>query len=143
MRLGVALLLFGTCGLWAADRDILKAEANLEKRAEKALELANASITTARDAYNSSNFDKTRADLNEAAALTELAHESLKATGKHPRRSPKYFKKAELKIREMLRRLKNLETEFAVDDRAAVVEAERRMQQVHDELIAGIMGPKK
>jgi hypothetical protein len=127
----------------AGDLTAIKAETNLERRSDRALENADRSITVARDAYNAGKMSETKAALAETAESVQLSYESLVDTGKHPRQSPKHFKRAEVKVREMLRRLKNLESDFSVDDRGAVAQTEQRLQQIHDDLLNGIMSKKK
>ena len=139
--LGLWILAVTSC--LAVDLEAVKAEPNLERRSMKALELADASITAAREAFNKNEIKTALAALSNVTAGVEASQEALKATGKNPRRDPKHFKRAEMKIREMLRRLKNLEADLSVEDRPALVEVESKLQQVHDELIAGIMGKKK
>lgn len=123
--------------------ETIKSEPNLEKRSDRALENASRAIDTARQAYAAGDMDKTRQGLEEVRASVELSYQSLQETGKNPRRSPKHFKRAELQIREMLRRLRGLEDDFSVDDRALVQKVEQRLQEIHDELLTGIMTKKK
>jgi hypothetical protein len=140
---GLGLLMLALTSCLALDLEAVKAEPNLERRSAKALEFADASITAARAAYNRGEIKTAVAALGDVAAGVDASQGALKATGKNPRRDPKHFKRAEMKIREMLRRLKNLETDFSVEDRPALIEVESKLQQIHDELIAAIMGKKK
>jgi hypothetical protein len=123
--------------------DAIKAEPNLEKRSERALDNADREIDSARKAYAAGDLNSTRQALQNVRASVELSYDSLQETGKNPRRSPKYFKRAEVRIREMLRRLRGLEDEFSVEDRAPVQEVEKRLQEIHDDLLTGIMTKKK
>ena len=140
-RIAVALILAFVCH--AGELDGIKAEANLEKRSDRALEYANREISEARQAYSAGDLNKTREALDEARSAVELSYASLEATGKNPRRSPKHFKRAEMQIREMLRRLRGIEDEFSVEDRGLVQKVEQRLQEIHDELLSGIMTKKK
>lgn len=127
----------------AADLQLARAEPSLEKRSEKALVNANRALDEARDAYHAGDSQKTQTALQEVAESVKLSYESLSDTGKHPRSSPKYFKRAELGVRELLRRLKSIESDFAVEDRPSVVQTVLQLQQVHDDLMAGLMSKKK
>ena len=129
------------CG--GGDLDAIKAEPNLEKRSDRALDNADQEIDVARKAYAAADMSSTRQALLEVRASVELSYDSLQETGKNPRRNPKHFKRAELRIREMLRRLRGLEDEFGVEDRPPVQEVEKRLQEIHDELLTGIMTKKK
>lgn len=139
----LALILLLAFGAWADDLQTIRSEPNLERRSEKALAYANRAISDASEAYKAGKIDQVKALMSEAAESVELSFAALNGTGKNPRQSPKYFKRAELNVREMLRRLKGLETDFEVDDRPLVEAAETRIQRVHDELLNGIMTKKK
>ena len=139
----VSAWLMGCLLASGGDLAAIRSEPNLERRSERALANANQAITQARDQYSSNDMAKTKDALIEAAESVEMSWEALNGTGKNPRRSPKYFKKAEVSIREMIRRLKNLESDFGVEDRPMLVSVEERFQAVHDRLIDGIMSNKK
>jgi hypothetical protein len=97
----------------------------------------------ARDSYAAGDLKKSSEALQEVRDSVALSYESLSDSGKNPRRSPKHFKRAEMSIREMLRRLKGLESDFSVEDRNILMETERQLQQIRDDLLAGIMSKKK
>ena len=126
----------------AFDMSAVKAEPDPEKRARAALDYANSSITTARSAYGNSEYKKALAALDEVSDAVDLCMASLDATGKSARKSPKAFKKAEMQMSEMMRRLKSVENDFGVDDRPAVERVQQRLQDAHDRLISSIMGKK-
>jgi len=67
---------------------------------------------------------------------------SLNQTGKNPSRSPKHFKYAELKTRELLRKLDGFRDEMSVADRPAVDRVIGTVQKIHDALLEGVMGKK-
>ena len=136
------MLLF-SAAISAADLSSITAEPNLERRSERALDNADQAITTARDAYRDGKIAEAKSALEEVAASADLSYQALSGTGKSPRRSPKYFKRAELRIREMLRRLKTLENDFDASDRAMVLSAEEHLHEIHDDLLNGIMSKKK
>jgi len=81
--------------------------------------------------------------LDEVREAVDVSYAALQETGKDARRSPKHFKKAELKTRELLRRLRGLSGEADMDDRPAFDTVVNRLQEIHDELLAAIMGKKK
>jgi uncharacterized coiled-coil DUF342 family protein len=139
----MAVWLLAAALLPGSDLDGVRAEPNLEKRAKAALEYANTAITVSRQAYMDSDYKQAMASLNEVRTAADLALESLNATGKNARRSPKPFKNAEKQINELIRRLNSLETDFGVDDRPAVQQVVQRLSEIHDELIVRIMGKKK
>ncbi len=73
----------------------------------------------------------------------ELAYDSLKSTGKDPRKSPKWFKQAEIHTRDLLKKVETLQYDLNFQDRPALDKAKARVQQVHDELLTGLMEGKK
>jgi len=126
-----------------ADLSAARAEPNLEKRSRKALENADQAFAAARQAYRNGELKQTQAALEEVAESVLLAHESLKRTGKNPLRSPKHFKHAEIKTRALLRRLDDLRQDMSVEDRDTLDRVRSAIDQVHRELLQGIMGGKK
>jgi hypothetical protein len=126
-----------------ADLAELKADPNLEKRSDKALQYAAADLDEARDNYNAGKIGEAKSALQQIREAVDFSYESLKETGKDPRKHPKHFKRAEVKLRELLRRLHGLMDQWSVVDRPAFEPVVARVQEVHDELLAGIMGRAK
>jgi hypothetical protein len=67
----------------------------------------------------------------------------LRQTGKNPSRSPKHFKYAELKTRDLLRKLDSFREAMSVTDRPVVDRVIGAVQKIHDALLDGIMGKNK
>ncbi|MEK7409712.1 MAG: hypothetical protein AAB225_32015 [Acidobacteriota bacterium] len=126
-----------------ADLAAARAEPNLEKRSRKALDNAAAALTAAEKAYRQGDLKHTQVLLAEVRESVELAHESLQQTGKNPSRSPKHFKHAEIKTRELVRRMGDLREHMAIDDREVVDQVRARVREIHDELLRGIMGKRR
>jgi hypothetical protein len=116
------------------------AERDLEKRSELALQFADESITAASKAYAeasaSSLFEQ---HIQTVEELTQLSLKSLHDTGKEARKKPKYFKRAELKVRSLLRRLSTLSNEVSAEDRPRVEAAKKIVSEVHEQLLHEIM----
>src|SRR5579862_9181697 len=104
----------------AFDLASVKSEPNLEKRSDRAIDNANQALDAARDAYNRGEYDHSQAQLEEVGASVDLAWDSLAQTGKDPRRSPRFFKRAEMRTRELLRRLEGLRDTMSFADREAL-----------------------
>ncbi len=139
--LAAALLLAGRA---RGDLASVRAEPNLEKRSAKALDNARDALETAHKAYNDQgDLTRTNAALNEIGDSVELAYESLVATGKNPRKRPKYFKRAEIKTRELMRRLDDFRAQMGAEERDVIDQVRHRLQKVHDSLLEGIMGRGK
>jgi len=121
----------------------IEAEPHAERRARAALDYADETLREARDAYAKGDTAATSADLEELERSIELADSSLKATGKNPGRSPKNFKSAELKIRELLRKLDSFREEMSIADRPVMERVQAEVQRIHDALLDSIMGKRK
>lgn len=132
----------GTGAAWA-QLDQARAEPNLEKRSKLALENAGAVLKEAREAYRAGNGTDTAAKVKELQDSVELAYTSLTDTGKNPRKSPKYFKQAEMTTRELGRKLDDFQREMSYNDRASLDAVKAKIQQVHDDLLTGLMEGRK
>ena len=127
----------------ADDLARLQSEPNLEKRAHAALNNAEEALKQARDAYTSGETSAAESRLEEVEQSVELADNTLKQTGKNPSRSPKHFKYAELRTRDLLRKLDGFRDDMSVADRPALDKVIATVQKIHDALLEGIMGKKK
>jgi hypothetical protein len=139
----MAFAVLAVAPVWAS-LDAAKAEPNLEKRSSLALDNAASALKAAQDAYLAQNdMKQVAASLEEVSASVELAYDSLEQTHKVPSKSPKFFKKAEIETRELLRRIDDLRDQMGVDDRETLDKVRATVQKVHESLLEGIMGGKK
>ena len=127
----------------AADLSKAKAEQNLERRSKLALENAALELKAARDAYNNGQMDKVTAHVAEIGESVQLAYDALKETNKDPRKSPKWFKNAEIATRDLERKLETFQDDMSYNDRAGLDPVKAKIQQVHDDLLLGLMEGKK
>ncbi|MBV8728961.1 MAG: hypothetical protein JO336_04040, partial [Acidobacteriia bacterium] len=81
--------------LWAS-LDEARAEPNLERRSVLAVDNAVGALKELRAAYNANDLGKVKDKAREVEDSVDLAYESLQKTGKDPRRSPRWFKHAEI-----------------------------------------------
>ena len=141
--MAVLAAMLALAGSSRADLKRALAEPNLEKRSGLALENAMAAYKEARAAYEKGETERVVAGIAEIGESVELAHTSLKETGKDPRRSPKWFKKAEIETRELMKRLDAFEREMGFNDRPMLAKVKAQVQQCHDELLVGLMEGKR
>jgi hypothetical protein len=120
----------------------VKAESNPEKRSRRALDYADSEFKRAQEAYRKGDLQDTDEAIGNLNTAVQLAYDSLRATGKDPSRSPKHFKNAEIKTRELLRRLNDFKDEMSADDRPRVETARATLERTHEDLLEGIMGSK-
>lgn len=136
-------LLLAACSTMRADLDQARAEPNLERRSKLALDNAESALKAAREAYRSGDSSGVEAKAEEIEQSVDLAYHSLVETGKNPRQSPKWFKQAEMETRELTRKLDDLQHEMSYSERPAFDKVKSRVQQVHDDLLKGLMEGKR
>lgn len=124
----------------SADLKSVQAEPNLERRSERALDYASEVLTNLRTDVEGKEWSKVATELADFRAGVDLCVESLKSTGKTARRNPKYFKKAEVRLRELGRRLKGLQHLLHVDDRTKMEDLIEYVDKVQDDLVNLTMG---
>lgn len=139
----VAALALAAAPFASADLAKARAEQNLEKRSKLALENATAQLQAAREAYRNGETEQTTSHIAEIGESVDLAYASLKETNKDPRRSPKWFKSAEISTRDLLRKLETFQQDMSFNDRAGLDQVKAKVQQVHDDLLVGLMEGKK
>jgi hypothetical protein len=134
-----ALCFAALCPTLIADVATLQKETNAEKRSELALEEAERELDNARASYKKGDDQGFRDSLASIRAAVELSYDSLKSTGKNARRHPKYYKRADLRIRALLRRIEGLEQEVGFDDRPRVTAVKNRMSEINEQIVLDIM----
>ena len=145
----VVLVLFPLLALAAPalppDDDLTRVEAepHPDKRAHLALENADDALKQARESYDKGESENVTTRLHEVEQSVELAETSLKQTGKNPSRAPKHFKYAELRTRDLLRKMESFRESMSVADRPVLDHAISVVQKIHDTLLDGIMGKNK
>ncbi|MBI4904639.1 MAG: hypothetical protein HY820_13440 [Acidobacteria bacterium] len=126
-----------------ADLATIRANPQPDARYWAALEFANSLIDVLRKQYQEGKIEEMQKSLSDLQEAVQLCDDTLRATGKNPSKSPKHFKKAELKEREILRRLRTLEDEVSVEERSIVTKVRTKVAELHDELLYDIMGRRK
>ena len=140
--LGLALLAT-SAGVMLADLSEARAEPSLEKRSKLALDNAVAALKYARDAYRAGDSQMAMTKITEVQESVEFGYDSLVKTGKDPRKSPKWFKKAEIATRDLLRSMESFEHDMSFSDRTMLEKIKERVQQIHDTLLTGLMEGKR
>lgn len=122
-----------------ADLTAVKQEPNSEKRSDLALSEADREVDLAREAYKKSDDSAFRSALERMMAAVQLSYDSLQSTGKNARKHPKYFKRADLKMRDLVRRIDGLEHEVGYDDRQHVLVVKNKILQLDEQIVLEIM----
>jgi hypothetical protein len=142
MRALLAMFCLSLC-LGAADLDAAKKEPDAAKRSDKALDAAMEVLKEARalptEGGSLADLQKAMDTMIEAV---ELSLKSLRDTGKRPNKLTRYYKRGELKTREMQKQLENLIQALAFDNRPPAEKAQARLNVLHDEFLFGVMSGK-
>jgi hypothetical protein len=125
-----------------ADLKAALAEHDLGKRSKLALENAGSALKAAREAYQKGDNPALGAAALEIEESVALSWDSLESTGKNPRKSPRWFKQAEIETRNLLKKLESLQNDLGFEDRPVLDKAKARLQKVHDDLLTGLMEGK-
>ena len=143
IMLAVAALLLPLGTLAALDLTAVRNEPDLEKRSEKALEAADSAFQASKKAARDGEATTEAAGLATVHEAVDLAMKSLDETGKNARRSPKYFKKAEIALRKLIRNLDDFRFAKGADDRKPAEDLIAFVHEAHDKVLLGIMTKKK
>lgn len=131
--------------LWLSfvpDLAAIKAEPDLDKRSELAMANADQGIDAARQAWTGGDLKALESALSEVRQSVELSYEALHQSHENPRHS-KFYKRSELKILSLLRRLNTLRDDIDVENRDTVEAVILRLRDLHDQLLADIMSKRK
>lgn len=132
----VVLLSLSICAAVQAQSFIseLKAEPNPVRRAEKALVFADTAFETAHESYNEGNIHKGDELLDNMTAALHECVTSLNSTHK-----PGMYKKAELKVATLQRRMQGLLDDIDMRDRGWAEYTNRKLDEIHERLLDGVM----
>jgi hypothetical protein len=139
----LALLLFLAAAPIPISFDQVKSEPNPERRARAAVDFAATSEKKAEAAFADGDMKEVVAELKTMKESMEMTRDSLIASKKTPGRDPGLYKYAELRSRELLTRLDDLERRLLVEERELVAVPKARVLEIHDFWFDGIMSRKK
>lgn len=134
--LEVGLLAITSVGTLQAQSflDELKSEHDPGRRLEMALTYADSAFDSARDFYTKGEVHKGDAELedmtnalNECVSSLEEAHKA------------KFYKKAELRVAYLQRRMKGLLDDIEMQQRGWAEYTNRKLDEIHDKLLDGVM----
>jgi hypothetical protein len=126
-----------------ATLDQIKADPNPEHRAKAAIDYGSLAEKNAETAYAKGDLDSVAAELKNVEDSLETAQEAFVASRKTPGRNPGPYKYAELRSRELLIRLGDLEQKMDTGERSIIARVKAKVQEIHDAWFEGIMGRKK
>ena len=123
--------------------DQIKVDPNPDHRARAAIDYSALAEKNAEAAYAKGDLQSVAAELKNGAESFDAAQDAFTASGKTPGRNPGPYKYAELRSRELLIRLGDLERRMDAGDRDVVAGVKQKVQEIHDAWFEGIMGRKK
>lgn len=123
--------------------EAVRAEPDMERRSRRALEFAQAQLRTATLAFQAGEVGAGRQALEGICEAVDLAVASLEATGKHPRRHPRHFKRAEIGTRKLRQQLERARSEALIQDQPDFEKAVQRVDAANAKLLLGIMSSGK
>ena len=112
----------------------LSAEHDPARRVEKALGLAESAFDIARTAYSKDDVHKGDAELEE---MTVALDDCLSSLGLA--RKSRLYKKAEIKVSYLQRRMQSLLEEIAASQRGWAEQTDRKLEEIHAKLLEGAM----
>jgi hypothetical protein len=127
----------------ASSLEQVKADPNPDHRARAAIDFAAVAEKNAESAYAKGDLESVSAELKNVEESLEVAQEAFVASHKTPGRNPGPFKYAELRSRELLIRLGDLEQKMDAGERSLIAGVKSKAQELHDTWFEGIMGRKK
>jgi hypothetical protein len=104
------------------------------KRSEMALNFATESFDTAHDFYAKGEIHKGDAALENMTSALNSCVDSLAVLNK-----ARLYKKAELKVAYLQRRMASLQEEVNVQERGWAEFTSRKLEEIHDKVLAGVM----
>lgn len=141
LRTGMVVLLAPLACLALADEPLerLKAKAAASSGGEQAVlwaQVAREEVELADRHFIDGNVEEGQAAVREAVSYAEKARDSA-------RNSKKKLKQTEMSIGRTARRLSNIGKTLAVDDRPAVEQAVKELEQIQDALLEALFGKEK
>lgn len=109
------------------------AKADTGQRIDACLQIARLQLDSADKLYNDGKVDQARAAINDVVNYTEQAGDAASKSGKK-------LKKAEILVREMANKLREIKHSLNFDDQAPVQEAVDRLEKVRSSLLSAMFG---
>ena len=93
--------------------------------------------------FADSQFAKLHLAVVEVQDSVELCQEALVSTGKDPRKNTRQFKKVEMRIHQLTRRLRGFAGEVSIEDKPIIERVANRLDEINDEIVTGIFTKRK
>ena len=121
--------------VWAQSPLIeLETERDPAKRSQRALALAEMEFEKGKASYGTGEIKKGDAHLEDMTKLLEACVSALESA-----RKAGLYKQAEIRVATILRRLRSLTDDLAVEDRGWAEYTLKQVDSIHDKLLTGVM----
>jgi hypothetical protein len=130
----LTLLMAAILQAWSHLPAEVTAERNPGKRSEIAIDAADRSLDQARAYYKAGQEQQGEEQLD---LISKLADECLSST--EQARKSKYWKKSELRVAALNRRVRSFAEELGYNQRDKANELAVHLDSIHDKLLAGVM----
>lgn len=130
------LLLAGSLGLCPGQGLLneLKSEHDPGKRSELAMDFADEAFASAKTLYAKGEVHQADALLDQMMAALQECSTSLDSAHK-----AKYYKKAEMKLSYLQRRMQGLLDDLSAEERGWAEITNKKLDEIHDKLLDGVM----
>lgn len=123
-----------------ATLEAVRAQGDPLKRFDLALAFASSRLDAAwklvREGGSRSDLE---AAVNDIISASELALESLRATGRRPGKLTRQYKRGELRTREWDKGLKELSLAVGFEERERIEQARQRLAGIHEQFLHAVM----
>jgi len=134
VHLGLLAAAFAVSASAQAFLTEIKSEHDPVKRVEMALSFADESFDSAKTNYKKGDIHQGDVALENMTSALNACVESVAAANK-----TKFYKKAEMKVAMLQRRLSGLMDDISITERGWAEQTARRVEEIHSKLLDGVM----
>lgn len=113
-------------------------ERNLYRRVERGMEMASAKLDEARKTYSSGDPYKSQEQLETCVDIALEAYSMIVESGEDMRKRATRFKKSEIILRGIYRKLEEHEKAVDIVDRGPVERARQTVSKMQDNMLSGM-----
>ena len=135
----IAILLFVLAASVAAQPKDWRAEDDIRKRAELGLKVAEDQLESARAVYRKGDPYEAQAQLEESLATMLEVYQMILEEGEDLRKNARRYKKVEITLRGIARRLEDFERQAEVVDRGPIARARQTVSLMRDNLLHAML----
>lgn len=135
----LAILILAFVASLAAQPSDWRAEGDVRKRAEQGLKVAEEQLETARAIYRKGDPYQAQAQLDESLDTMLAVYRMIVEEGEDLRKNARRYKKVEIAMRGIARRLEDFEKQTEVVDRGPIARARQTVSLMRDNLLHAML----